>query len=97
MKSFIEQRLQFESRLTQNKTQANVACCDANNSVDKTLMFIQNISSDVWTIPHNMRKIPCVHFFDESNNEMFPDWNPVDENNIIAIFSESVSGKVYLN
>lgn len=65
---------------------------------DKTYYHVQTVSSDVWTIHHNMGKYPCVNVFNEGGVMIFYSYiEYVDLNTVLIHFSIPTTGVVYLN
>jgi len=54
-------------------------------------------SSALWTIPHNLGKIPSVTVIDGSGNRVHGDVNYVDLNNLTITFNTAFAGTAYLN
>lgn len=54
-------------------------------------------STTVWTIGHNLGKIPSVVVIDSGSNEVIGDISNTDANNLTITFSAAISGHAYLN
>lgn len=67
----------------------------ANN--DKHYKHVQNVSSSVWTINHEMRKHPSVTVKDSAGSTVIGEVEYVDLNTITITFSGAFSGEAYLN
>jgi len=63
---------------------------------DKNYVHIQT-SATLWTIPHELGKIPSVFVQDGSGNTVYGDIQIVDDNNITITFNTAFSGTAYLN
>ena len=66
-------------------------------SKDKHYRHVQNLSSSVWTIPHDLAKFPSVVVKDSAGTIVIGDINYVDTNNVIITFSGAFSGEAFLN
>ena len=64
---------------------------------DKTFVYIQAVSSDVWEIKHNLNKYPAVTVVDSGNSVVIGEIVYIDKNNIRITFTSAFSGKAYLN
>lgn len=64
---------------------------------DRTYEHEQGISSDTWTITHNLGKHPSVTVVDSADNEVVGQVTYVDLNTLIITFTSKFSGKAYLN
>lgn len=64
---------------------------------DKTFVFEQKISSDLWEINHNLNKFPSVTIVDSAGSTVLGDVIYIDINNLNIIFSAPFTGVVYLN
>ena len=58
---------------------------------------LQNTSSDIWTIQHNLGKIPSVIVQDGNGNNVHGDVDYIDLNNLTITFNTAFSGKAYFN
>ena len=68
-----------------------------NLDSDKYYEHTQSVSSDLWTINHNMSKVPAVTIFDDSGNNVEGQITVVDSNNITIGFNTAFSGVAHLN
>jgi hypothetical protein len=66
-------------------------------SKDKHYRHVQGVSTNVWSIPHNLGKFPSVVVKDSAGTIVIGEINYVDENNITLTFSGAFSGEAYLN
>lgn len=57
----------------------------------------QVASTTVWTIAHNLGKIPSVKVIDSGSNEVIGDVSNTDVNNLTITFTAAISGHAYLN
>lgn len=57
----------------------------------------QEVASSVWTINHNLGKIPAVAVIDSGNTIVYGDIVYPDLNTVILTFSSEFTGKAYLN
>ena len=64
---------------------------------DKTFVYIQAVSSDVWEIKHNLDKYPAVTVVDSGNSVVIGEIVYIDKNNIRITFTSAFSGKAYFN
>ncbi len=64
---------------------------------DKTFVYNQVISSDVWEITHNLNKYPAVTVVDSGGTVVIGEIVYIDKNNIRITFTSAFSGKAYLN
>ena len=65
--------------------------------VDKHYTHTQDVVSDIWTIQHNLNKMPSITVIDSAGSEVFGEIDYVDENNVTLTFTGAFSGKAYLN
>lgn len=65
--------------------------------VDKNFVWNQLSASSTWTIAHNLNKFPSITVVDTGGNELVPDINYVDANNVVITFGGATSGKAYFN
>lgn len=65
---------------------------------DKYFAFEQGISSDTWTINHNLNKHPSITIVDEYER-VIPGFAAeyIDDNTVIVRFNAAFKGKAYLN
>lgn len=66
-------------------------------AVDKNFVWTQLSASNTWTIAHNLGKFPSVTIVDTGGNELIPDIDYVDANNVVITFAGATSGKAYFN
>ena len=64
---------------------------------DKTFVYTQAVSSDVWEIKHNLDKYPAVTVVDSGNSVVIGEIVYIDKNNIRITFASAFSGKAYFN
>ena len=64
---------------------------------DKTFVYTQAVSSDVWEIKHNLDKYPAVTVVDSGNSVVIGEIVYIDKNNIRITFISAFSGKAYFN
>ena len=64
---------------------------------DKTYVFTQSFATTEWNIEHGLNKYPSVVVVDSSLNQVIADVQYIDLNTIKVKFSESFTGKVFLN
>lgn len=67
------------------------------NGGDKNFVFEQLFSSDEWIIDHDLNKIPSVTIIDSGLNSIEGDVTYINNNKIKINFTQSFTGKVYLN
>ena len=75
-----------------NKTSAQLGIVD-----DKTYVYTQTTSTDVWNIQHNLNKYPSVTVVDSGGSVVVGETVYIDNNNIKITFSSAFSGKAYCN
>ena len=64
---------------------------------DKTFIYNQATSSDVWEIEHNLDKYPSVTVVDSGGSVVVGEIVYIDKNNVRITFTSAFSGKAYLN
>lgn len=64
---------------------------------DKTFVYNQVTSSDVWEITHDLDKYPAVTVVDSGGTVVIGEIVYIDKNNIRITFTSAFSGKAYLN
>ena len=64
---------------------------------DKTFVYNQVTSSDVWEIEHNLDKYPSVTVVDSGGSVVVGEIVYIDKNNIRITFASAFSGKAYFN
>ena len=64
---------------------------------DKTFIYNQATSSDVWEIEHNLDKYPSVTVVDSGGSVVVGEIVYIDKNNIRITFASAFSGKAYFN
>ena len=64
---------------------------------DKFYRHNQNISSQEWTVIHNLNKKPSVTIVDSADTVVYGEITYVNENELKINFSAGFSGKAYLN
>jgi hypothetical protein len=62
-----------------------------------TYIHNQNTPLDVWTITHNLGKLPSVTVVDSAENIVYGDIEYINNNAIVISFIGAFSGKAYLN
>lgn len=65
---------------------------------DKHYLHDQQIASDVWTVAHNLGKLPAIYVEDSTGEEIegaLIGW--VDQNTVILTFSSAFGGRAILN
>ena len=75
-----------------NKTSAQLGVID-----DKTYVYTQTTSTDVWNIQHNLNKYPSVTVVDSGGSVVVGETVYIDSNNVKITFSSAFSGKAYCN
>lgn len=65
--------------------------------LDKNYYHNQIIPLAVWSITHNLNKVPSVMVFDSTNREVKGQVVIVDNNTIEIHFKSAFGGKAYLN
>ena len=69
----------------------------ANTNTDKTHRHVQNVSSDTWTINHNLNKYPSVTVQDSAGSIVVGEITYDNKNTITLTFSGAFSGEAHLN
>lgn len=64
---------------------------------DKTFVYNQATSSDVWEIEHNLNKYPAVTVVDSGGSVVIGEIVYTDKNNVRITFTSAFSGKAYFN
>lgn len=64
---------------------------------DKTFVYTQAVSSDVWEIQHNLDKYPSIAIVDSGNSVVVGEIVYIDKNNVRITFTSAFSGKAYFN
>ena len=64
---------------------------------DKSLIYVQAVASDTWSITHNMDKYPSVTVVDSGNTVVIGDIHYIDRNSLVLTFVGAFVGKAYLN
>lgn len=64
---------------------------------DKTYIHYQLSPSNIWTVVHNLGKMPSVMVVDSAETVYIGDVSYVDSNNLVINFASPFSGKAYLN
>lgn len=83
---------------TDNLYQYNGELYFNGKTVDKNIIFEQSIPETVWTIIHNLNKLPSVMVVDSSNRIVEGGYITYTNSNILTIeFGSSFSGKAYIN
>jgi hypothetical protein len=63
----------------------------------ETYVHTQSSPSEVWTITHNLNKLPSVTVVDSANSVVVGDVEYLDTSKVKLSFIGSFSGKAYLN
>jgi hypothetical protein len=70
-------------------------------SIQETYKFShihnQTVSSNTWSITHNLNKYPSVSVVDSSNEEVIGEVQHINSNSLTVKFSAPFSGKAFLN
>ena len=64
---------------------------------DKTFVYNQAISSNVWEIKHDLDKYPAVTVVDSGGSVVIGEIVYIDKNNVRITFTSAFSGKAYFN
>ena len=64
---------------------------------DKNYSHIQDVPSTLWTVSHNLNKIPSVTILNNSGEEIYADINVINNNTIQILFTMSIAGKAICN
>ena len=64
---------------------------------DKTFVYNQVTSSDVWEITHDLDKYPAVTVVDSGGSVVVGEIVYIDKNNVRITFTSAFSGKAYFN
>lgn len=64
---------------------------------DKTFVYNQATSSDIWEITHNLNKYPAVTVVDSGGSVVIGEIVYIDKNNVRITFTSAFSGKAYFN
>lgn len=64
---------------------------------DKTFVYNQATSVDVWEITHNLDKYPAVTVVDSGGSVVIGEVVYIDKNNVRITFTSAFSGKAYFN
>jgi len=85
-------------------TETNVVVVDANGKVsyntdayDKHYTHDQSVSSNQWTVTHNLNKYPSVQVVDSAGNFCIGQITHNSVNELTLDFNSSFGGKAYLN
>lgn len=62
-----------------------------------SFVFEQDIAENVWTIVHNLNRVPSVTVVDSAGNAVCGEERIIDENTIELIFNISFKGTAYLS
>lgn len=60
-------------------------------------IYEQGVSSNAWTIVHNLNKLPSVTVVDEYNRIIDCQVEYIDNNTVIVTFNAAFKGKAYFN
>jgi hypothetical protein len=74
-----------------------ISLLGSGESVDKTFIYTQSSASSVWNITHNLNKYPSVSVVDTANTVVYGDVNYINENELTITFTNTFSGKAFLN
>jgi len=69
----------------------------ANTNTDKTYRHVQSVSSDTWTINHNLNKYASVTVQDSAGSIVIGEITYNNKNTITLTFSGAFSGEAHLN
>ena len=64
---------------------------------DKTFVYNQATSSNVWEIKHDLDKYPAVTVVDSGGSVVIGEIVYIDKNNVRITFTSAFSGKAYFN
>jgi len=64
---------------------------------DLSYIHIQSVSSNTWTIVHELQFVPSITVVDSAGSVVEGDYSYPDENTVIATFSGGFTGKAYLS
>ena len=64
---------------------------------DKTFLYTQKESLEVWDINHNLNKYPSVTVIDSSGSEVIGEVEYIDKNNLKISFKGGFKGTATLN
>lgn len=64
---------------------------------DKTFVYNQTISSNVWEIKHDLDKYPAVTVVDSGGSVVIGEVVYIDKNNVRITFTSAFGGKAYFN
>lgn len=64
---------------------------------DKTFVYNQATSADVWEITHNLDKYPAVTVVDSGGSVVIGEVVYIDKNNVRITFTSAFGGKAYFN
>lgn len=64
---------------------------------DKTYTHTQSVPASTWTVEHDLNKLPSVHVFDSTGEEVYGDISYDDLDNVTLTFSGAFSGKAIFN
>jgi len=93
-----------QDKLTSENAGDGIAITDVGGIVkienidpDKSFIFEQGISSDVWEIQHNLDKYPAISIVDTAGNEIIANIQYINRNNVKITMTSAFKGKAYLN
>lgn len=69
----------------------------AEGGGDLTYVHDQILSSQIWTVNHNLGKYPSIMIINSAGTVAMGDVTYINENQIIVTFSATFSGKAYCN
>lgn len=64
---------------------------------DRTFTFNQTVSTNVWSITHNLGAFPSVSVIDSVGNFVIGDVSYIDDRSMTLTFNNAFKGKAYLN
>lgn len=96
MTKYFNAQFNLEQQNSENEMTA-IFEIDGKPSGDKYFVFEQGVSSNIWTISHNLNKKASVTVVDEYDRVVTPAIEYVDDNQIILRFNFAFKGKAYLN
>jgi len=103
--ALLQAETMIESPVFTGEPRAPTPATTDNSTKIATTAFVQNqnyvfnqmVSSDLWTITHNLGRHPAVTVVDSAGGFVVGDITYTDTNTLQISFSAEFSGKVYLN
>lgn len=68
----------------------------SNSSGSSPFIFMQNTPQSVWTVLHNLNRLPSITIIDSSGQEVLADVHYDNSNQITVQFSAPLGGTAYL-